>query len=226
MCIPGLDPITIGLIMSAASTGANYLGNKKIEKQRDNAMTAERMRQKKLQREADQLNTQSRERYEGFDDKQDQTAQDLTSYFTEAPQSAEQAVGEANASAASIMPSSANGIVQREIEQQGGLASAFTGQQAEARGRLRSFGDVLGGISRDQARDAGAIGQIGGFMNGSSNVLPYELEDANKKGSGLLLAGDMLGGLGGIATTAGITGAAKTGSVPGWLDGGKIGGLI
>lgn len=227
MCIPGIDPITIGLALTGASAGANYIGAQKAKGAREDALNVERMRQNDLRQESAQLNEQSRDRYEDFEGQQDQKATDLTSYFADAPQSATEAVGEANASAGSILPSTSNGIVQREIDKKKGLAEAFTGQQADARGRMRSFGDLLGGISRDQARDAGTIGQIGNFQTGSSNVLPYELEDANQKGAGIRFLGDILGGLGSVATTGGITAAAKTGSVPGWLGGGgKIGGLI
>lgn len=226
MCIPGLDPLTLGLALTGASAGLNYMGAERAERARDDALNVERSRQNKLRQEADQLNEQSRDRYDDFEGQQDQKSSDLTSYFTDAPQSATEAVGEANASAASILPSTSNNIVQREVERQSGLADAFTGQQADARGRLRSFGDLLGGISREQARDAGTISQIGNFQTGSSNVLPYELEDANQKGAGLRFLGDIVGGLGSVATTGGITAAAKTGSVPGWLGGGKFGGLV
>jgi hypothetical protein len=226
MCIPGVDPITLGLVLTGASVGSNYIGAQKAERARDSALAAETQRQKDLQREAEILNDQSRDRYEDFDGQQDEKATKLTDYFAEAPQSAAEAVGEANATAASALPSTENGIVQREIDKQTALADAFTGQQADARGRLRSFGDVLGGVSREQARDAGLIGQIGGFQRGSSNVLPYELEDANNKGSGFRLLGDILGGLGSIGLTSGVTAAAKAGTTPGWLGGGKIGGLL
>lgn len=226
MCIPGVDPITMGLVLTGASAGANAIGYSKAEKVRESALAAEKYRQNELRREAEVLNTQSREQYDDFEGQQDQKATALTDYFADAPQSAADAVGEANATAASALPSALNDIVQREIDKQNNLAGAFTGQQAGARGRLRSFGDLLGGVSREQARDAGLIGQIGGFQRGSSSVLPYELEDANKKGSGFRFLGDVLGGLGSIGMTSGVTAAAKAGTTPGWLQPGKLGSLI
>ncbi|AUQ95945.1 hypothetical protein PhaeoP66_03203 [Phaeobacter inhibens] len=226
MCIPGIDPLTIGLVLSAGSAAANHIGARKVQKARDGALSVERLRKQKLQREADAVNAKSRDRYVDFEDQQGETSSKLTDYFTQAPQSADEAVGEANATAGSVMPSATNDIVQKEIEKQSGLADAFTSQQAGARGRLRSFGDLLGGISRDQARDAGKIGQIGGFQQGSANVLAHELESAGQAGSGAQFFGDVLGGLGSIATTGGITARSKAGTLPGWLNGGKLGGLV
>jgi hypothetical protein len=70
---------------------------------------------------------------------------------------------------------------------------------------LRSFGDLLGGIGLKQARDAGYIGQIGGFEKGSSNVLGYELENANSAGNGMKMFGDILGAGGSLATGYGLS---------------------
>lgn len=215
MCIPGLDPVTLGLALTLGSTGLNMAAQNKAARARDSALTAEKMRQDKLKAEADTLNDGSRERYEGFSDQQDQKASNLADYFQEAPQSATEAVGEANASAANVMPSAGtNDIVLREMDKKAGEAKAFTDQQGAARGELRSFGDLLGGVSREQARDAGYIGQINGFRSGSADVLPYELEAANNKGAGLRTFADILGGLGGVATTSGLTSAAAAGRTP------------
>ncbi len=107
---------------------------------------------------------------------------------------------------AEALPSSTSNITVREEERQRNNAQQFTNQQGQALGQLRSFGDFLGGIGRDQARDASLIGQIGGFKMGSQGVLPYELDEAGKAGDGMRFFGDLLGGAGSVATGAGLSG--------------------
>lgn len=198
------DPLTIGLALTAGSTVANTIGANQAASARKDAMAAERYRQQQLDREAQGLNTKAQDRYSGFDQNQQDEAAKLADYFKSAPESATGAVDTANASAASVMPTATNDIVTREIGKQSDNAKAFTDQQGTALGNLRSFGDLMGGLSRGTARDAGYIGQIGGFKQGSSAVLPYELEAAAQKGAGWRTFGDILGAAGSMYTGKGI----------------------
>lgn len=160
-------------------------------------MAAERIRQNGLDKEADALNTQSQDRYQDFEGQQGQKAATLADYFTgqEVPA----------ASTAEALPTSTSNITVREQAKQKANAKEFTNRSGEALGQLRSFGDLLGDTSRLQARDAGEIGQLGGFKRGSSNVLSYELEDANNARNGMKLFGDLAGGVGGLMTSAGLS---------------------
>ncbi|MEC5291594.1 MULTISPECIES: hypothetical protein [unclassified Aurantimonas] len=195
------DPITLASVaLSGASIAANAFGSSKAKKAQDAAMGAERERQRRYEDEALALNTQSQDRYQDFGGQQEQKATSLADYFQSEPIDA----GDANV--ASAMPQSASNITVAEEGKQRSAARDFTNKQGAALGEVRSFGDLLGGISREQARDAGQIGQIGGFMRGSASVLPYELEAASKAGDGLKLFGDVLGGLGSIGTNAGLSG--------------------
>lgn len=101
----------------------------------------------------------------------------------------------------------------REEANQRGKATNYANQQGQALGNLRAFGDLLGGISREQAQDASMIGQIGGFKRGSSNVTPLELEAANQKGAGARMFGDLLGLGGSLALNKGL-GGSYAGSTP------------
>lgn len=208
-----LSPIA-AMFITGAGIGMNAIANQKAAAARDRALGNEMARQRRFDQEAAALNTQAQDRYKDFGDQQEGVASDLTEYFQQAPQSAAEATGAANVSAGSVMPTATNDVVTREIANQKAKAGAFTGQQADARGRLRSFGDLLGDISRQTARDAGTIGQVSSFKSGSSGVLPYELEAANQKGGGYRMIGDILKGVGSIATTAGIANAAM-GAAPG-----------
>jgi hypothetical protein len=203
-----------GVALSGVSAAMNSAAQSKIQSARDDAMAAERIRQKGFDQEAAALNETADNRYQNFEGQQADKSAELSDYFTgqEVPQP----------SAEAAIPTTASNITVQEVNKQRGQAKDFTDRTGNALGELRSFGDLLGDISRLQARDAGTIGQIGGFKKGSSSVLPYELEAANSKGNGLKLFGDILGGVGGIATSAGLSGgslfggAANTAVSPGF----------
>lgn len=200
------DPITIaGIALTAGSTVANTIAANQQRKARDSALAAERIRQGKLDRENEALNLTSRERYQDFGTQQDERGSQLADYFTENEANA----ADANQQAVQAMlPTSGSDITVREEQKQSGLAKAFTDQQGQALGQLRAFGDVLGSIGRDQARDASQIGQINSFKRGSSGILPLELEAANEKGGGARMFGDLLGLGGSFALNKGFSGGS------------------
>lgn len=214
MCNPLL---AAGAIMTVASVVAKDSAASKVAKAREGAMDAERTRQRGFDSEAALLNDQSRDRYQGFGDQQAQKAQELSSFFAGQAQPLPQ---DANAATGAV-PSSSN-ITVKETQRQLGKAKKFGQQQDQAMSTLRAFGDLLGGISREQARDASQIGIIGGFKQGSQAMLPYELEAANSKGAGTRMFGDILGGLGSVAMGAGMGGAA---GAAGSAAGGSAGSL-
>jgi len=189
----------IGAALTVGSTVAQYSAQQKVERARNDALSAERIRQKALDREAEALNLGSRERYEDFQGQQEAKAVDLGEYFagqrTEEPEAAE------------ALPTASSNIVVREEQKQRDKARDFTDQTGLALGNLRAFGDLLGGIGRETAQDASLIGQIGGFKRGHAGVLPLELDEASRAGNGLRLFGDILGGMGGLAVSAGLNGS-------------------
>lgn len=199
------DPISIiGAALSVGSAVMNYSAQSKVDSARSNVMAAERIRQQGLDQEATAYNERSRNRYEGFEDQQDTKSKTLGEMFKEpgvghngGPPLEEQ----------SIAPSD-SGIVTSEVAKKSGQAKAYTDNQADKLGELRAFGDLLGGVSRDQARDAGYVGQIGGFKRGSSNIVPFELEEANNAGNSMRFLGDIMGGLGKVGVSAGLGGGS------------------
>jgi hypothetical protein len=197
------DPLTIaGVAATAGSMVMNQVAQGKVTKARNGAMEAERIRQKGFDQETDALNLASRERYSDFGEGMEAKATSLGDYFKDQ----NQAIPQEEGAPTETMPSGSSNIVVQEQKKQNAKAKNFADQQGEALGDLRSFGDYLGGISREQSRDAGQIGTIGGFKRGSQAVLPYELEAANGKGDGLKLFGDLLAAGGSIATSAGLSG--------------------
>lgn len=192
-----------GIVLTAGSTVANTIAANQQAKARDQALAAERIRQGKLDRENEALNQTSRDRYQDFEGQQQERGSKLADYFTEN----EANTADANQQAVQdMLPTSGSNITVREQAKQSGLAKAFTDQQGQALGNLRAFGDVLGGIGRQQARDASSIGQINSFKRASSGIVPLELEAANEKGAGARLFGDLLGLGGGLALNKGLSG--------------------
>lgn len=195
--------------MSVGSTVVNTIAANKVAKARDEALAAERIRQRGLDQEADALNLTSQDRYQGIEGKQDERASELGQYFTE--QQIENDTGNAAVAEEMAVPQSSSNITVREEEKQRAKANAFSENQGQALGNLRAFGDLLGGIGRAQARDAGAIGQIGGFKRGSSGIVPLELDEASHAGDGMKLFGDLLGLGGSFALNGGLSGSSLFG---------------
>jgi len=196
-------PLTIaGAVLSVGGMAANSIASGQVESATNRAVEAERGRQAQLKREAAAVQEQSRQRYDNQAGQQDQRAQELGSYL----QSQQIQPPAAGAPAeASIAPTS-SGIVTQEDARQRAKASAYSQGQAQALGTMRSFGDLLGEQSRLQGRDAGEIGQIGGFMKGSSAVLPLELDAAGQAGNGWKTVGGLASGLGNLGVSAGLSG--------------------
>jgi hypothetical protein len=196
------DPLTIaGIALTAGSVVANSVAAGEQARARDAVLAAERMRQNALDREAWGLNTASQDRFVNFQPQQDARAAEIGDFLgaTVTP--------DANTEAATVMPSSSSDVVNQERTAQRADAQGYVDQQGMALANLRSFGDLLGEKSRLQARDAGLIGQIGGFKAGSSNVVPFELDQAAKAGDGWAMLGDILSGAGSITTGAGLSGS-------------------
>jgi hypothetical protein len=204
------DPITIAsAAMTAGSMVVNQMAANKVEKAREGAMTAENLRQRRLDEEATALNNASRDRYNGFEGQQDEKGKSLASFFD--AQNEQRQVNPLQGAPTETIPESGNNVVLQEQRKQQDKVRAFSTQQAEALGNLRSFGDLLGDTSRLQARDAAQVGTIGGFKKGSQAVLPLELEAANNKGAGLRMFGDILGGVGQLGMGYGTTRALANG---------------
>ena len=193
MCTP---LIIAGIALTAGSIVANSVASSQAENARSEVLASELTRQKSYNREVEQLNTQSQDRYVGFEPQQDQRADELAGMFG----------AEVGGATAGVMPLSSSTIVNDETAKQTEAAQGYVDQQAASLGDLRSFGDLLGAKSLLQARDASKVGQIGGFKQGSQNIVPLELDTANKAGDGMKLFGDVLRIAGSAATGGGVNG--------------------
>lgn len=200
------DPITLaGIGLTAASTVAGMAGQSQAQSAEDQVLDAQRAKQAQYDRNAAAVNKKSQADYTGFTGQQDTRANDLSKYFTttQADASAAGPVG-----APADIPVSSSNIVNAEDAKQEGKTAAFSGQQSDALGQLRSFGDILGDKSRDTARDAGKIAQIGDFKTGWSNLAPFALDNASHAGDTTDFVGTLLGGLGKVGLSAGLSGGS------------------
>lgn len=209
------DPASIGgIVLTGLSTALNASAQSKVQAARDDAMAAERQRQTLLDREAYAVNNESRNTYKDVDKKEGKRSKALSEYFTaqkvEAPKE-------------SLLPTSASNVTVQEEGKQRAQAADFTKRTGDALGQLRSFGDLMADNSLNQAQGAMQVGQIAGYKRGSSDVLSYELDDANRAGDGLKLFGDIVSGVGGLALSKGLSGPAATTFKPNSTLGAVIG---
>lgn len=196
------DPLTIvGAALQVGSAVANNNAAKREDRARADAMAAERIRQGQLDDESRGINAQSRNRFEGAEAQQEEASSNLAEVLT----------GEANRGAeviAAALPRSNSNVTLANDTAQRTEATEFANQQGDALARMRSFADMFGGLGRDMSRDASQLGMLGGFKGGSQGVLPFELEAAASRGAGMRQAADLMGGFGGLALNAGLSGAS------------------
>lgn len=208
-------PLIAGLVLSAASVAANSIGASQVADARKDDQEAERIRQQGFDKEAAATNLQSRGRYQDFSGKQADRATELGDILGKNATPA--------TPSATLMPQSGSNVVTTENAKQGAAATAYGQQQSGALGTLRAFGDLLGEDSRLQGRDAQTIAQIGDFKRGSAGVLQGELAADNSAGQGAQMFGDILGGIGGLASK-GVGGGI--GDSLGGMFGGGGGGVV
>jgi hypothetical protein len=189
--------LPLALALTAGGIGANYMGNQQAQRAQQDTMAAERRRQTGFDQEAEATTTKARQRYEGFEEKQGDKADELADMF----------LADAGAAPPALDAPTDTVTVQRTAAEKG-KRREFTDQQGKARGNLLSFGDLFGDIGVGQARDMTQLSGINGMRRGSQGVLPLELDEASQKGGGMRMAGDIMGGLGSIATMGALSGAS------------------
>jgi hypothetical protein len=200
-----MDPITLALLaaaLTAGGVGANYVGAQRAQDAQAGTMRRERARESKLDAQAFDVNKRTQSRYKDFGDDQAAREQALTALYQEPG---------ANAPEFGPAPSDSNITVQHEAGEKA-KAKGYTDQQGAAKAKLLSFGDLTGDISRGQSRDATQLHGIEGFRRGSQGVLPVELDAAQGQGAGWRLGGDILTGLGSVATMGALSGATLPGA--------------
>lgn len=198
-------PLWLPLALTAGSTLANNYAANKVAGAQAAAMERSRLEQKRLDDEAFGINETMRQRYDDFEGQQDQRKTNLADYFTSQ-------VAESVPETAGALPASDSNIVNTREASEMATARDFVRGQGASLAGLRSFGDLLGAISRDQGRSAGDINTLFGFQRGNSTLLPLDLEAASRAGDGAFLLGDILGGFGSVLMFPGLMGGGAAGA--------------
>jgi len=197
------DPLTIA--GAALTLGSTFLSSRAAKQQadaRNKASQAELARQEGFKKQAaDAFNASVGQFSRGAQDKQIQVIQDERNQgFQDVLDNADFGVSDLplSESAPKIVGSSA--------------ATQLSDTLAKGRERARALAN-LGAFSESNFLNNIALGRtdqdlarFGSFSAGSQNLLPGELDVANRQGSGLAAGADILGALGTVASTAGAFG--------------------
>lgn len=201
-----MDPLTLALLGGASTLGSMFFnGNAQdqVDAARNTAIQTDRAQQAGLDAKAKTITDGSLARFGNFDTQQTADATRLGDFYnTPAP-------APTNPNLVAALPASTNATVNREIANKTGLATAFGQQQGTALGKMQSFGDLMGNIGRSQASDDQAVGELGNFKAGDTAVNKIALDNANRAGNTDAAIGNILGGLGKVGLTAGLSGSLK-----------------
>lgn len=186
------------LALLAGGSIAKYIGDTQAQHAQQAAQDAERARQQQLTQRQQQAFQESVTKANSLADPNAETA------AVDKRNTALQAALTPASAQADFLPgsSSAPQLVQDAGARTAADTHAYSSNLAQALARLSGTGDQLLTTNIGIGRDAGAIGQLADFKQGSADVLPAELRAAATKGA-------LLRGLGGIAQSIG--GAAAGG---------------
>lgn len=193
--------------LMAAGTTANYMAAKKSQAAMNDMQSLELERQKKHRKDSDALLGDSLKRSDA--DSAEGGIQDA-----EAKRSAEYANvlqpktegGAASDLANQLGVSANNKVISTEVGSRNSAANNTNAVLASAMAKLGGYGDNMLSTNIRNNRFLQEQQQIGNFMQGSANVLPFEMEAASHKGDGLKGVGDLLNAAAMVTGTMAATG--------------------
>jgi hypothetical protein len=203
----------------AVGTGMKLLGQDKVDDERRAAMRAEAARQRSFQQQsAEQVaETTKQVGREAQEQAENEATAERVQKMT--PETTVPVAGEYSQTNQQA-PSVVKGAIGRQI------ADAVRRGRGNVKNlaRLSAYGDAGLDTNLKLLRSAERIQQIANNSAGSSRVLPFELQDANRAGQGFDLAGDIASGLGSIGmlyantmpTTPKAPGTVNTVERSGW----------
>jgi hypothetical protein len=204
------DPVTASIALTVAGTTAQAAAANQAKKAMQGAQNAERIRQKGYQDESSAVQA-------GSEARMSKASQDKSQAEAENARNADYAAANAAAQAPIATEGSnlagdqtANSVIASENARANQRALGYAGQQGGAKAALQGFTDLQLGNALANARAMEKQRQLGNFMQGSSNVLGLEMEEASQKGAGLRTLGQLLstaGTISGMGAGAGWWGA-------------------
>lgn len=195
------DPVSLSLGLTAAGTAAQAAGQSKARSAIANAQAAERQRQQGYQQQSNDLFNESLSHASAGNQAGGQLAHEADR---------KSAYANANAGSAPVNVSNqeyagnpqANAIINSENARESAKAMGVANQAGDAKALLQGFGDQQASNDIYNKRMSQQQAQIGNFMQGSSSILPWEVEAAQRKGDTLKNIGDLMS-LGGAVTGMG-----------------------
>lgn len=191
-----------GGLLSLGSMLANSSAEGQNAAARNNTMQGFNQRQGGWDRETNAFNANSREGYGGAEGKMATRAGEVSDFYK-----SQNGGLPVSGPTTGVIPASSSNIVNQEGKTQQGKVEAFSGQQNDALGKLRSFGDILGASDRNTALNTANVGTINSIKQGDASLQPLRLEEANHTGDGMKQLGGILGKAGQVGMMAGLTGA-------------------
>lgn len=193
-----------GLLSQFAGSAMNSGAADSVAAARADALRTHRYQQANFDAESKALFDREQGRFNDAQGQMDQRAQSVADLYR-----GNNAALPTSGPTAGAIPTSASNLVVQEQKKQGDKVAAFGNQQGDALAKLRSFGDAFGEIGRGVNRDRADLANVGNFKQGSASVLPLQLDAATYAGEGQRGVADLFGGLGKVATTAGLSGGAR-----------------
>jgi hypothetical protein len=191
-----MGPEVIAMIAAGAQlagTGMKMMGQDKVndERRRTMRMEAERQRDFQNRSQAQIAETTQQVGREAQEQEENEATAERVQKMT--PESTVPVAGEY-----AQTNSSAPSVVKGEIGRQ--IADAVRRGRGNIKNlaKLSAYGDAGFDTQVKLLRSAENIGQIANNAYSSSQVLPFELQDANSAGQGYDLAGDIASGIGSI----------------------------
>lgn len=217
------NPLAIAAVaVTAAGTYAQYRGQRQAQKAMAGAVEAESIRQKRLRDESQGLfneslgNQTADAQIERLGDKVAERSAAMTGNQVAEPVANIPVIG------------GAPDIVADETGVRVNEGNARARDEATAKAALAAFGDLQLGNALMNTRYGQQQSQLSNFMQGSSNVLPIEVQAASHRGDKTKLLGDTLVAIGsimgmgaggaasGLSATTGLAslGGTKTSDMP------------
>jgi len=174
-----MNPLLIMAMLSAASMGANYAGQKKVDKGRANAMREAERRRKEAETRSAAAAQDTTQLLTNAGRNQDAKAAEIEAKYNSRPSSplpTSTGVGGFTAPPRSTLTVASD---QRAMDTVNAAAAA----EAKAKAGLNAYGDAMVGAQIGAGRNASDINQENtGVRNWQQYVLPAQLEAANASG--------------------------------------------
>jgi hypothetical protein len=188
-----MEPLTmIYLALLAAGMGAQYQGQRKVDKATANAMAEERMRRERIGRESEAASKATQDIFAKSTAREAERGEELGEKYKSERHDPTAAGGDAYRLLDIGAPTKSARTID-SARAHAGKSKEYTDTIAELRGRLGAFGNVMGESILGARRNAQDIGMNTTSLNNwNQYVLPAQLTAAGQAGRDWSTAGDVM----------------------------------